>query len=221
MRFGQRGRKVADQIPARIKWAAGAVVATVALAAVLIAPSAAGAQTTPVTASDNFVRANGSLGPNWTDFSVGGLAIVYDEVTGTHPFGNSGDIRTAETYTSDQWSQIQVGSVVGSQWIGTAVRAQNGGLSLYVGIYYWNNNSPVLMLFKEVNGAWTELGGVYHSGSLAAGTPLKLMVVGSTLTLSENGVVVITATDSTLTGGAPAIMADGNTTASNWSGGDA
>ena len=172
-------------------------------------------------ASDNFNRANGSLGANWTDMTVGGLAISNDAVIGTQSAGNSGDIYTGTTFGSDQSSQIQVTSTPlgGGQWIGPAVRAQNGGQSLYVGIYWGNNGNPELELFKLINGGWTQLGSAFASGTLAAGTELTLSVTGSTLSFSENGVVEITATDTSLTGGAPAIMAYGTSTAGDWVGG--
>jgi hypothetical protein len=179
------------------------------------------AQAGTVSASDNFARANGSLGPNWTDMAVGGLAIANDEVTGTNAGGNSGDIRTAESYDNDQYSQLQVSPtpLSGNQWIGPAVRAQDGGQDLYTGIYYWNYGSPELMLFKLDNGGWTELG-ADSTGALAAGTELTLTAVASTLDFAENGTVVVSANDSTLTGGAPGIMANGTPTAGDWSGGD-
>ena len=108
---------------------------------------------------------------------------------GTNGGGNSGDIRTAESYANDQYSQITVTAtpLTGGQWIGPMVRAQNAGAGLYVGIYFWNNGSPALMLFKRVNGAWTQLGSTYASGALAAGTHLTLTVIGSTLTFAQNG----------------------------------
>ena len=172
------------------------------------------------TASDNFNRANGSLGANWTDMTVGGLAISNDAIVGTQAAGNSGDIYTGTTFGSDQSSQIQVTStpIGGGQWIGPAVRAQNGGQSLYVGIYWGNNGNPELELFKLLNGGWTQLGSSFASGTLAAGTELTLSVTGSTLSFAENGVVEITATDTSLTGGAPAIMAYGTSTAGDWVG---
>jgi len=171
------------------------------------------------TYSDDFNRANGSLGPNWTNMNVGGLAISNQVVIGTNG-GNSGDIRTAENYTSDQSSQIEVTStqISGGQWIGPAVRAQGGGQSLYVGIYYWNSGSPLLMLFRLVGGAWAQLGPSYASGPLPAGTQLKITAVGSTISFFENGVQRITATDTSLTGGAPAIMSYQAPTADNWVG---
>ena len=174
------------------------------------------------TASDNFSRANGSLGANWTDMSVGGLAISNDAVIGTQANGNSGDIYTGESFGSDQFSQIELTStqLSGGQWVGPVVRAQDGGQDLYTGIYWWDNGSPELMLFKLLNGGWAQLG-AYPTGPLAAGTLLDLSVTGSTLSFSEDGAVEITATDTSLTGGAPGIMAYGTPTAGNWAGGDA
>ena len=149
----------------------------------------------------------------------GGLAISSQVVVGTNG-AYSGDIRTGETYTSDQSSQIEVTStqLSGGQWIGAAVRAQNGGQSLYLGLYFWNNGNPELMLFKRIGGNWTQLGGSSFQGALAAGTQLNLTVTGSTLSFSQNGVVRITATDTSLTGGAPAMMAYGTPQGDNWVG---
>ena len=174
-------------------------------------------------ATDNFNRANGPLGANWTDISDGGLAISSQAAAGTSATGISGDMRTGENYSSDQYSQVEVTStqLTGTQWIGPAVRAQNGGQDGYIGIYNWNNGSPELMLFKRSSGNWTELGSSYSSGPLAAGTQLKLMVVGSTLSFLENGVERIAVYDNTFSGGAPGIIAQGTGTADNWAGGTA
>ena len=172
------------------------------------------------TSSDDFNRADGSLGASWNDISDGGLAISSQAVTGTAGTGISGDIRTAESYASDQYSQVEVTStqLTGGQWIGPAVRAQNNGQDAYVGIYFWNNGNPDLMLFKRAGGNWTQLGSAYNSGPLAAGTQLKLMVVGSTISFLENGVQRIAAADTSLSGGAPGIIAYGTGDADNWSG---
>ena len=135
----------------------------------------------------------------------------------------TGDIRTGETYPSDQFSQIQVTSTAlsGGQWVAAAVRLQNSGKNGYAGLYYWNFGSPELMLFKRSNSAWTQLGTAYNSGVLAAGTQLQIMAVGSTISLLQNGVTRVSVTDTSFTGGAPGIMAYGNSTADNWSGGSA
>ncbi len=171
-----------------------------------------------VIGSDSFNRANGALGAGWTDDSDAGLSIVSDQVAGNGQ--DSGDLRTGESYPSDQFSQLTVGSVQlsGSQWIGPAARMQASGKSAYVGFYYWNNGNPEVMLFLRNGGSWKELG-AYNSGALAAGTQLQVTAVGSTITLLENGVARVTVTDSTLSGGVPGILASGSSDAGAWSGG--
>ena len=185
--------------------------------AVTCATSAAG------SGSDDFNRPDGPLGANWTDMSDGGLTISAQSAAGTNDSGTSGDMRTAESYTSNQYSQVEVTStqLTGWQWIGPAVRTQNGGQDGYAGIYNWNNGSPELMLFKRSGGNWTQLGSGYSTGPLAAGTQLKLMVVGTTLSFLENGVERIAAYDNSLSGGAPGIVAYGTGKVDNWSAGNA
>jgi hypothetical protein len=177
---------------------------------------------TASSGSDSFDRADGGLGSNWTDMSDGGLTISSQAVGGGTP-GMTGDMRTGESYSSDQYSQVEVTStqLTGGQWIGPAVRTQSGGQDGYLGIYFWNNGTPELRLYARNNGTnWTELG-AYSSGPLPAGTQLKLMVVGSTLSFLENGVERIAAYDNSLTGGAPGIMSSGTGTVDNWSAGGA
>jgi hypothetical protein len=134
----------------------------------------------------------------------------------------TGDIRTGESYTSDQYSQVEVTStqLTRELWVGPAVRLQNGGQDGYLGIYYWNSGSPYLALYKRSGGNWTQLG-AYSSGPLAAGTKLKVTAVGNTIAFLQDGVERIAVTDSTVTGGAPGIMANGNAQADNWSAGTA
>ena len=170
-------------------------------------------QTADGSVSDNFNRANGTLGAGWTDMSDGGMAISSQVVVGTKST-YSGDIRTGETYPSDQSSQIEVTStqLSGGQWIGAAVRAQNGGQSLYLGLYFWNNGNPELMLFKRISGNWTQLGGSSFQGALAAGTQLNLSVSGSKLTFSQNGVAADHGHRHQLDRGRPGIMAYGTPT---------
>ena len=212
MMFGRR-RKTALSL--------GLLAFVALIVSLLVVPSRALASSG--SASDNFARANGSLGPNWTDMSGGGLAISSQTVVGTKASANSGDMWTGTTFGSDQYSSIQVTStpMTGGEWIGPVVRAQNGGQNLYTGIYYWNYGSPELMLFRRTGGGWGQLGSTYASGVLAAGTQLELTAVGSTLAFMENGVAEITASDTSFTGGAPGIMAFGTSSSGSWTGGNA
>jgi len=171
-------------------------------------------------AADDFNRSAGGLGPDWTAIGDGGLSISSHAVTGRS--GLAGDIWTAGTFTSDQYSQIEVTGrqLTGDQWIGAAVRARSGGRDAYVGVYFWNGGRPALVLFKRSSGSWIQLGS-YSTGPLAAGTTLKLVAVGSTITFLENGVQRLSASDSSFSGGAPGIMVYGTGDAGDWSGGDA
>jgi hypothetical protein len=175
------------------------------------------------TASDNFDRANGSLGPAWTDMSGGGLVISSDAAVGTNAGGNSGEIRTGESYSGDQFSQVTLTSaqLTGTEWIGPAVRAQDGGMTAYVGFYFWNSGSPELMLFERNQGNWNQLGSTVSTAPLQGGTQLGLTVVGNSLSFTENGTQVIGVSNSTLTGGSPGIIANGLAQVASWAGGDA
>ena len=197
--------------------AASALRALALVAVTLLILSAQAASAT--APSDDFNRANGSLGASWAAVSDGALKISSQAVVGTS--ATAGDIRTAETYTNDQLSQIQLTStqLSGGQWVGPTVRTQNGGQNTYLGIYFWNNGSPQLRLYKRISGTWIQLGSSYNSGALAAGTTLQLSAVGSTISFLQNGVSRITATDTSLTGGAPGIMTYGKAKADNWVGG--
>ena len=180
--------------------------------------------TTSASGSDDFNRADGSLGPNWTNISDGGLAISSQTAAGTAAAANSGDIRTAEAYPSDQYSQVEVTStqLTGGQWIGPMVRAQSSGQNAYVGIYYWNFGSPELMLFKRSGGGWIQLGGIFSSGPLAAGAQLQLKAVGSTVSLpAERRSAHNSHGYRRATGGAPGIMSYGTGRVDNWAGGSA
>ena len=211
-------RALARNSKPRTLWSLGLLV----LCALLVPFFALAPKALAATASDDFNRANGSLGPNWTGVSDGGLAIVSQAVAGTASAGVSGDTWTAATFTGDQYSQVAVTStqLTGGQWIGPMVRAQNSGRSAYVGIYKWNNGSPVLQLFKRSGSSWTQLGGTYNSGALAAGTLLQVKAAGSAISFLQNGVQRISATDTSLTGGAPGIMSYGTGQVDNWAGGD-
>jgi Putative esterase len=174
----------------------------------------------PSSASDNFARANGSLGANWTATADGGLTLASDQAVGGSS-GNSGDMWSANSFTSDQYSQVQLTStqLTATQWVGPSVRAQSSGLNAYVAIYFWNNGSPEIMLFLRNNGGWSQLGSSYSTSPLGSGAVLSLQAAGSALSVAVNGTVVISATDSTFTGGAPGLMTNGAAHAGAWAGG--
>ena len=203
----------------RVRWATRLLVF---LALIISLAGVMTQQASAATASDNFNRANGNLTGTWTSISDGGLKITSQTVAGSVSGGSSGATWNAATFTSDQYSQVEVTStqLSGGQWIGPSVRTQNGGQNTYLGIYFWNSGSPQLRLYKRISGTWIQLGASYNSGALTAGTQLLLQASGSKITFSQNGVARISVTDTSLTGGAPGIIAYGTGRADNWAGGD-
>src|SRR5579871_3631480 len=142
-------RRLAACAKARLPWLPRVLLAVAILITAQLAfphhALAAGNET--VIGSDSFNRANGSLSAGWTDDSDAGLSIVSGQVVGNG--GNSGDLRTGESYPSDQFSQLAVGSVplTGGQWIGPAARMQASGQSGYVGFYFANHGGgPEVLL---------------------------------------------------------------------------
>lgn len=95
---------------------------------------------------------------------------------------------------------------------------QSGGQNGYAGLYYWNSGSPELELLVRSGGNWSQLGTTASTAALAAGTQLRLVAVGNTLSLMVNGVQALTASDNSLSGGAPGMVASGSATADNWAG---
>ena len=62
--------------------------------------------------------------------------------------------------------QVTSTQLTGGQWIGAAVRLQNGGSSGYVGHLLLELGSPELQLFKRTGtNGWTQLGSSYSSGA--------------------------------------------------------
>ena len=99
---------------------------------------------------------------------------------------------TADSFTSDQFSQVTLTGtqLTGTQWIGAAVRAQDSGEDAYVGIYFWDNGSPELMLFLRHNGGWSQLGSLQHAAA-ARRDPARTDRSGQHAAFADNGVQVI------------------------------
>jgi Putative esterase len=177
-----------------------------------------------VTVSDNFDRADGTLGANWTSLPEGGLALSSGQAAGGAAGQYSGSYRSAESFSANQYSEIEITATPFSssthQWIGASVRNNANG-DLYTGIY-WNNlgGTPVLRLYKRVSGSFTQLGPEYASGTLPAGAKLRVIAANNQVSLLLNGIVKISVFDGDLGFGAPGIMAYDAAKADNWSAGD-
>lgn len=166
------------------------------------------------TAYDNFNRANGAIGANWT-VTNGGFNVAGNALIGTggsnlaYWTGGSG-------FSSSQFAQVQVVTLNGAtDFVGVDVlfSAGNNG-------YTCVENNASLLLQRIAAGTGTTL--VSSATAGAPGDVLRLEAApGGVLTCSRNGTTSITATDTTFTSGSPAIEQFGSTaTIDNWSGGN-
>ena len=172
------------------------------------------------TVSDNFDRADGALGSNWT--TVPGTAapeIVSNTLrTGTASALNSA-YWSASTFGDDQFAQASLPNSSGTQYgPGIAVR-----LSGTKGYFLWYGNSPntVSLWRMDSSTSWTQL---------AQSTPLTvspssdvwmIQAVGSTISGYQNGNLVVQATDTNINSGSPGVwLYYSSNQIGSWSGGD-
>jgi hypothetical protein len=182
------------------------------------------------TVSDDFNRADGGLGGNWTRITGGtsgdAPVIASNKAQG---FGNlSGALRSAESFANDQSASVEAqASLPSGGWIGAVVRGNLAGTvgdNIYVGIYFFTDPSYVMQLYKRVTGSFTQLTNLLGGGDtiglgsspVAAGTVFKVDATGTTITFSKDGVAQIQATDSAHASGAPGIMFAKDGALDNW-----
>lgn len=143
--------------------------------------------------TDNFNRADGGLGANWT--TAGGfsaLTIVSNTCKGS--FGSQHNVSVytgAGTAPADQYAQFKVTNPAG--FIGPVLR-HDGGTAFYT-CYY---NAGTATIYKWSGGSANQIG----SGSTitpAVNDVVYLEAVGTALTMKVNGATVCTATDSSIT----------------------
>ena len=171
-----------------------------------------------VTASEDFKSY-----PAWSTLSAANWTYTNasrfytDGIHQIYPGGLMTMWWNANSFNGNHYSQVVLKDL--SVWGGgPAVRIQSGADS-----YYWfaNDSNNGLKIGKVISGV---------SSVLTSTTPkattndvLRLEVSGSKLTGKKNGMVVLTATDSTLSGGAPGIYGSNNDAGQrldDWEGGN-
>jgi len=180
-----------------------------------------------ILASDNFDRANGGLGTNWT--TVTGLAAPQITSNTVNPLAVGSDsaaFYNAVSFPNDQWSQATMVAAATSQGIEILCRCAAAAKTFY----YGQVTGPVgatakAYLKKWVAGTLTSLVGPTTFTS-AANDVFRLEVIGTSLVLYQNDVALISTTDSSIASGSPGIYvyADAGVITTIdldlWSGGD-
>jgi len=166
---------------------------------------------------DNFKRANGAIGSNWT-VTDGGFNVSNNAVIGTG--GVNVAYWSANLFANSQFSQVYVTTLNGTtDYVGVQVLMSPAGNG-----YTCLENSTSLLLQKMTAFRGANL--TTSSTASAAGDILRLEVNGATgvLTCSRTAggtITSITATDNTYTSGAPGLEQFGSVaTMDNWSGGN-
>jgi hypothetical protein len=161
-------------------------------------------RTAGASATDNFTRANGGPGANWTAVD-GTFAIVSNTI---QVATNGGDGRSAMYWNAvgfmaDQYAELTLNPALGGGTtpLGPAVRVGAAGENWYAFLSF----SGSLYLAKMVAGAYTNMTNVVHA--ISNGDKLRLEVSGTTLTGKVNGVTILTWTDSALASGSAGIYA--------------
>jgi hypothetical protein len=183
----------------------------------------------PVSFSGVFVRPNDpELGPNYDPQASNPLQIVGQRVRSTSIASGKEESLNAIAPWNDQCARITLGTFTGAEYgdAGPIIRAASPGARTFYGARAFKNHPNFASsIYMRINGAVTVLA-TESATTWASGNVVELCGVGPNLTLKRDGVTVLTAIDSNLTGGRIGlrIREDGNLAnleISAFSGGDA
>jgi Putative esterase len=126
-------------------------------------------------------------------------------------------------YPADQYAELEItdASAAAPRWTGVAVRSSAGGQEAYVGICRTGRGKSEFILCKRTRGKLIRLGPVYRGAPRADGIRLRLVALGSTISLMENEVTRVAVGDKSLSGGIPGVLLNGAVPSGKWSGGPA
>lgn len=163
------------------------------------------------TFSDNFNRADGSIGNGWTVLA-GTWAISSNRLASTSITTNATISQTGTPMaTNDQWAEIRVINPVST--FGPVVRHDGST----VGNFYMlrRTSGTQLSLYKNIAGATTLMTTV--NITLAVNDVMRIEAIGNTINGYINGVLVSTTTDSARpTGAYCGLRVTGNTSGGTW-----
>lgn len=162
-----------------------------------------------LTVTDDFNRANGGLGSNWSRMATGPMGtgtLIVDTNEVVSSVNNVDGVSYYNgTFANDQFAQVTLGS--SPSYAGVVVRMTSAGNGYALRCY----NSAICFIQKITGGNDSTLG-VNFTGLDVANKPIKLTASGSTLEFFVNGVSQGTRTDSTYSSGYPGITATSNYT---------
>lgn len=157
------------------------------------------------TFTDDFNRANGSVGANY-DHINSGVVISTNRFNGG-AIGRSYSIVKTSTasFAANQSAQITIPTVSSFDFAGVCVRFNAGTTSGYMLLTDGRSNTAC-RIYRVDTGTPTMIGGA--NVPVVNGDILKLDITGTTLTASVNGATIDTVVDATYASGQPGVMYD-------------
>jgi hypothetical protein len=179
----------------------------------------------PQLASDNFQRANenplSNSGKWTTSFNEIAMQVASDLCEGGAPSANSASVWTGISWPNDQYSEITIGGIGASANIAPLVRGSASVQSYYFAAVIGLGSTDIV-LEKFVAGTPTLI--AFTPATVNSGDVIRLEVQGTSLTVKQNGVVVLgPVTDSDVASGSAGIRSTTSVqfaTASLWAGGN-
>lgn len=145
------------------------------------------------TFTDDFNRADGSPGANWTQVS-GTWSIISQQLSSGSAGGTVVIRATGAMATNDNSAQVTIAATAA---VSHGVWCR--GSSTLTSGYLWRNDGTSWNLFSVVGGSFTSIGS--FSGAAVAGDVAKVQAIGSTIKGFVNGIQRVSVTDTNVTTG--------------------
>jgi hypothetical protein len=203
---------VSDTAAGVTGWSAASVTvnASSGWRSVVVEVIAAQDQPANTLASDNFNRANGGLGANWTtvtgtDAPTITSASLRDPATG----GTDAEaFYNAVSFPADQWAQVNTLKAITatSRGVGVLLRNDTGGARTHYRVMAEGpfGTTATVAIQKHVSGSFTSLAST--TTTVNQGDTLYGEVQGSTIVAKVNGTQVLSTTDTSITSGAAGVV---------------
>jgi Abnormal spindle-like microcephaly-assoc'd, ASPM-SPD-2-Hydin/Cep192 domain 4 len=177
-----------------------------------------------IVVSDNFARADGSLGPHWTTITNTPPVISSAGFTnGTGTSDNNSPTTTAnagvaawnaDSFGADQYASVTINAVgaTGTDCApGVVVRANSTSGGNWYAAWAGRNTTGTyppyqVEVWKLVNGTSTVLSQVPAPPTVQVGDVLTLQVIGTTIIALWNKTIIFSGTDSSVSSGQPGII---------------
>lgn len=173
--------------------------------------------TTRVT--EDFNRANGGLGANWTTTTgANALAIDTNQVKAGTGASDCWQFYSGVTWANDQWAQLTITALNAGAFDGGPVVRMSAAFN---GYQAQSHDGTHLYVYKVTGGSFVELTSVIYTPTV--NDVIYLEIQGNTLIVKINGVTQITITDNTspfTTGNAGAGLFDGTIRGDDFIAGD-